>query len=260
MAIVDTNASARLFASACLKQDGHEVLELEPSSVYEVLSALRDTPVDLMLTDFIMQDCPGLSLVRACREDPLLKDLKIIVLTAFGDKSLAAFLRANEKVHYLSKPVSPNELVKCVNLFLHDELEIDPGWALACRGTVAIVDDSRLCRVMHADCLHSHGFRPLAILPEDLTSVLEALQEALPDLLILDFLMPAFRGDALIRALRASASEKLRELPVLLVTAHSSLEPMEFIVHEGGVEIVQKPVDPQELAARVEMMIQERHK
>lgn len=256
IAVLNDNANSMASVSACLKQDGHEVLEIHPSCLYDVLAVLHESPVDLLLTDLLIPGSPGLTLLRACREDIHLKHLKILLLTAFGDQKVARFLQSHGNIHYLSKPISPEELVECVNLYLGDDLTVDPGWSLSCRGTVAVVDDSHLCRCFHANHLRRNGFRPLEIPPDDLTSVLNILKETRPNMLLLDFLMPKFRGDALIRAIRASDIQDLREMPVLLVTAHYPEDPSGLIFYGEGVEILFKPVGPGQLIAKVEAMVQ----
>ena len=145
-----------------------------------------------------------MSLIRACREDVHLKELKILLLTANGVRRLARFLQSMGNIHYLSKPVAPQEFSECIDCFLQGNLELDPGWSLDCQGIVAVVDDSQLSRIFQMKCLRRGGFKPLEIIPDTLTNVLKTLEQGEPDALLLDFMMPSFRGDALIRALRES--------------------------------------------------------
>lgn len=252
--VVDDNAGARLFARSSFKGSGHTVTELEPTCLFTVLQALHADPPDLLVSDLVMPTCPGQTLIRACREDVHLKDLKILLLTAHGDVRLAHFLQEMGNTHYLTKPVAPAELRACAELFLTGKLDIDPGWELACDGVVAVVDDSRLSRAFHAACLRRHGFRPLEIEPRSLVDTVSALEQAAPQLLLLDFLMPQFRGDALVRALQGSAS--LRDLPVILVTAHRGDEIEALPGLMPLVEVLHKPTLPETLVRRVRARLQ----
>ncbi len=242
---------------ACLKQGGHEVQEIVPSCLFEVLGRLHEQAFDLLLADLIMPGCPGMTLIRACREDTHLKELKILLLTAHGDRKLARFLQHMGNIHYLRKPVAPQELAECVEDFLRGQLEVDLGWSLDCQGVVAVVDDSQLSRHYHMNCLRRNGFKPLEIPPESLTSVMKTLEQAAPDAMLLDFLMPSFRGDALIRALRASPVAALRELPILLVTAHHMEESTDREPTVEGAEVLFKPVLPEDLVARLQALLRE---
>ena len=247
--VVDDNAGARRFVAAALQRAGHQTQELEPTCLFAVLGSLHNHPPDLLLTDLMMPGCPGHTLIRACREDPHLKHLRILLLTSYGDIRLAQFLQAMGNTHYVAKPVSPADLVACVEHLLNPTAETDPGWALACSGVVAVVDDSNLSRLFHAACLRKRGFRPIQIEPTDLLETVLAIEEARPDLLLVDYLMPRFNGDALIRAIRGR--ESLRDIPVLVATAHHSDELIAQLLPIGGVEVLFKPFGAEELVDRV---------
>ena len=249
IAVVDDNPGARHFVGVALEKSGHSVRELEPTCLFAVLGALHEHTPDLLISDLVMPACPGQTLIRACREDPHLRNLRILLLTAHGDSQLAQFIQGMGNVHYLAKPVSPQELVACVASLLDKEVETDPGWALACSGVVAIVDDSQLSRAFHAACLRKDGYRPVQITPTDLLETVMAIEAAEPALLMVDYLMPRFHGDALIRAIRAR--ESLRDVPILLITAHRSDELRPMLDPLGGVEILYKPITPADLMAKV---------
>jgi len=252
--VIDDNPGARLFAAAALGRAGHTVTELEPTCLYKALEALHLETPDLLIADLVMPGCPGQTLIRACREDGHLKNLRILLLTANGSPAIATFLQTMGNVHYLAKPVSPIALTDCVERLLGQEPETDPGWALACNGVVAVVDDSQLSRAYHAACLRKSGFRPVAIEPLGLLETVLEIEKAQPQLLLVDFLMPEFNGDALIRALRGRGS--LRDVPVLVVTAHKSDEFAQLALRLDGVEILFKPVGPEELVGRVRAILQ----
>ena len=254
--VVDDDPISRRFVVGCLEPQGHELQELEPTCLFSVLSALHEAPPDLLITDLVMPSCPGQTLIRVCREDPHLKQLKVLLLTGHGDIALAHFLQSMGSTHYLTKPVAPPELADCVMQFLKGELVVDLGWSLACRGVVAVVDDSQLSRVYHSVCLRKSGFRPVPIEPTDLLGTFKALKEAQPQLILLDYLMPNFHGDALIRAIRAEASEPLRSIPILMVTAHSSHDLNLLIKAHPYVEVLPKPMYPTHLIARVESLLE----
>jgi CheY-like chemotaxis protein len=134
---------------------------------------------------------------------------------------------------------------------------VDLGWSLDCQGVVAVVDDSQLSRHFHMNCLRRNGFKSLEILPESLTAVMKALEQAAPDAMLLDFLMPGFRGDALIRALRASPIDSLRELPILLVTAHHRQDESGSEPQVEGVDVLFKPILPEALVAKLQALLKD---
>jgi CheY-like chemotaxis protein len=114
IAIVDDSRLVRAFAAGALRAHGYEAVEVEPASLFEVLRVLRETPVDLLLTDFLMPECPGESVVRACREDPALMDLPILVFSAHRDDLSLVRMQQMGISGFLLKPVDASTLASKV--------------------------------------------------------------------------------------------------------------------------------------------------
>lgn len=254
IAIVDDNAGAIRFASAALRHLGHELIEIEPDCLFHVLRILHEHPPDLLLTDLVMPTCPGQTLIQACREDPHLVDMKILLVTAYGDLKLTPFLQSVGPVPCINKPVGAQVLAHTVTKLLEWEPGISAARPSIEGGLIAVVDDSQLTRAYLAACLKGHGYEPFELEPRSLLEVLDSLRERTPLLLIVDQEMPGFRGDALIRALRAEVRPDLRDLPVLMVTAHYDETLAQLLLPER-VEILLKPVQASALMGRIEAML-----
>jgi PAS domain S-box-containing protein len=78
---------------------------------------------------------------------------------------------------------------------------------------------------------------------------LEAVRREPPDLILSGITMPRLGGLALIKALRAD--ERLREIPVILMSAHGSEEARVEGLDAGADDYLVKPVSARELSARV---------
>ena len=121
VAVVDDSRLARTFAASALRGHGHEVRELEPTSLFHVLEALKAYRPDLMVVDYLMPFCPGLSLIRACSEDDSLNTMRILVLTAHHEEEALRLLDSFGVQRCLHKPVSPDLLVTVVKQILAPE-------------------------------------------------------------------------------------------------------------------------------------------
>jgi len=82
-----------------------------------------------------------------------------------------------------------------------------------------------------------------------------------PDLIVLDVMMPDKDGYAVCKELKADA--KYRSIPILLLTAVVSNIPTSRYTQQMGMEteaddFVDKPVEPQELVKRVEVLLSPR--
>jgi CheY-like chemotaxis protein len=114
IAIVDDSRLARTFTVSCLKKLGHELVEVDPSSLFDVIKLLREQPPQLLIMDFLMPNCPGTSLARAFREDPALKDVRILMVSAHRDEEVQERLKRLGVDAFLAKPFEAQALVELV--------------------------------------------------------------------------------------------------------------------------------------------------
>lgn len=121
IAVVDDSRLARIFAASALRGHGHEVREVEPTSLFNVLEILKAYRPDLMVVDYLMPLCPGLSLIRACSEDESLQAMRILVLTAHHEEEALRLLDRFGAHRCLHKPVTPDLLVTVTGQILAQE-------------------------------------------------------------------------------------------------------------------------------------------
>lgn len=85
------------------------------------------------------------------------------------------------------------------------------------------------------------------------TSAAQALalceRQTLPDLILLDIVMPGMDGLALCRQLKQQPATA--DIPIIFVTALSSSEEESAALQAGGVDFISKPVNPAVVRARV---------
>ena len=79
---------------------------------------------------------------------------------------------------------------------------------------------------------------------------LKVLEEELPDLAVVDVMMPGMDGYTLTKKLRAEA-----DIPVLLLTAKGELEDKEKGFLAGSDDYVVKPFEPRELLFRINAIL-----
>ncbi|WP_309564087.1 response regulator [Geothrix rubra] len=115
--IVDDSSYIRAFVRIHLQEAGYEVGEVAPESLYDVLAAIHASRPALVITDYEMPACNGESLLRALREDPALRDLPVIVLSAHREAELVARLSRWNLAAYVLKPIRPEDLVEKVRKF-----------------------------------------------------------------------------------------------------------------------------------------------
>ncbi len=112
---------------------------------------------------------------------------------------------------------------------------------------ILIVDDEAINRKLLEVHLKRAGF--VALTAWDGQTALQIAQERLPDLILLDIMMPGLDGFETCRQLKASS--KTRDIPVIFLSALSDTAVKARGLDAGGVDYVSKPFDSKELLARV---------
>ena len=91
------------------------------------------------------------------------------------------------------------------------------------------------------------------VVAEDGEQALAKVRETLPDLILLDIMMPKIDGLEVVRRLKADA--RLPFIPVILVTAKASPKDVVAGLDAGGDDYLTKPIDHGALVARVRAML-----
>lgn len=113
--------------------------------------------------------------------------------------------------------------------------------------TILIVDDHPSNLQVLFALLESYGFRVLAV--QNGENALKIVESILPDLILLDILMPGMNGFEVCRLLKAKASTQ--DIPVIFLTALSETVNKVRGFELGGIDYVTKPIEHQELLARI---------
>lgn len=121
-------------------------------------------------------------------------------------------------------------------------------------GSVLVVDDLETNRALMARRLDKFGYR--VSLAESGAAALALLETDLPDVVLLDYMMPHMNGLEVLARLRSNT--KTRNLPVIMVTARAEAEAVVEALEAGVDDYVTKPIDFDVLRARMEKHIEKR--
>lgn len=89
------------------------------------------------------------------------------------------------------------------------------------------------------------------------TSALSSIDREMPDIVVLDRLLPGESGDEVLRTIRRRAAT--RHLPVLMLTAKREQEDRIEGLEMGADDYLTKPFSPRELVLRVEAILKRIH-
>jgi len=116
---------------------------------------------------------------------------------------------------------------------------------------ILIVDDNQTNRDILATRLDGHGYELLQA--ADGEEALASARANLPDLILLDVMMPKIDGFEVCRRLKSDPA--LPFMPIILVTAKADTKDVVAGLDAGADEYLTKPVDHRALVARVRSML-----
>jgi len=116
------------------------------------------------------------------------------------------------------------------------------------RKTIFLVDDDATNLTVGKAVLAEH-YKVLTL--DSGARLLKMLEKNIPDLILLDVIMPEMNGYEVIRALKSS--ERTREIPIIFLTAKSDLESELEGLSLGAMDYIIKPFSPPLLLKRLEV-------
>ncbi len=120
---------------------------------------------------------------------------------------------------------------------------------------VLVVEDEPDIAALIAYQLTREGFRVATA--GNGNEALEAVEREIPDLLVLDRMLPGLSGDEVLVRLRAEAATAT--LPVLMLTAKREQEDRIEGLELGADDYLTKPFSPRELVLRVQAILRRMH-
>ena len=156
--------------------------------------------------DVMMPDMDGWTVLGRLKSTPALAAIPVIMLTMVEERNLGYALGAAD---YMMKPINRSQLVNLMRKYRPTTAEH------SAVGHVLIVEDDPATRELLRRTLQKEGWQISEAANGQLA--LEQIQTILPDLVLLDLMMPEMDGFQFIETIRHHP--QWRHLPVIVVTA-----------------------------------------
>jgi CheY-like chemotaxis protein len=241
--VIDDDPTARELMATYLTDEGFAV-ETAASGVDGLRRARELRPAAIIL-DILMPDIDGWTVLAALKGEPELADIPVVIVTIVDEERSAITLGATS---YLTKPISREQLVAILS-----RLRV-----AGAPGSVIVVEDDEEQRQLVRAILAARGWKVREAANGRLALI--AVEAEVPDVILLDLMMPEMDGFEVVAALQARAA--WREIPIVVVTA-LDLTAQDRRRLSGGVEqILSKHAFPlAEVMARVCALLEgEKHR
>jgi len=117
--------------------------------------------------------------------------------------------------------------------------------------TILCADDSLTALTMHQMILKSNGYR--VVTAQDGFEAVTKASAELPDLILMDVVMPRMTGFEAVKQIRTADATK--EIPVIMVTTRAEPKVIETCFQAGCNDYVNKPVDGAVLLSKVRALV-----
>jgi CheY-like chemotaxis protein len=197
--IIDDEADSRMLLRHTIEEAGCQVIGA--SSGAEGLRLAREHRPHLISVDLLMPSMSGWEVVRALKADPELQSIPVIVVSVVANENKG---RVFGTVDVLQKPISREDLLGV----LHRNLR-------ASRPRILVVEDEADARQVLVSFLEEceAEVRTAANGRE----ALDRLSESVPDLILLDLIMPVMDGMAFLNTVRLEP--RWQNIPIAVITA-----------------------------------------
>jgi two-component system phosphate regulon response regulator PhoB len=119
---------------------------------------------------------------------------------------------------------------------------------------ILLVEDEPAIQELIAVNLEHAGHHVIRAI--DAEGALGIVRDALPDLLLIDWMLPGMSGVALARRMRQE--ERTKGIPIILLTARGAESDKVAGLEAGADDYVTKPFSPRELLARIKAVLRRR--
>jgi len=211
----------------------HNVILAE--SAHQAMAVTVNNSPDIIITEQILGDMSGTDMTRFVRNVESLANTPIIMIMN-SDK--------------------PEDIVAAVQAGVTDcfELNSDIGPIVShirnllqkTQNHVLIIDDDRAVRDLLKSRFEANGLR--VDTASDGIEGLEFLRGQIPDLIILDRMMPRLEGGAVLYQIQQEVN--LKSIPVMLVTAMTNKDDVITWLERGATDYITKPFNPDEVVLR----------
>ena len=244
--VVDDNPTALQIYSTIMR-DFHFEVDTAESGV-EALYKLTESPIDLLLIDWMMPEMNGGQVIAELEtmvaEGRIEKMPKIIMMTAYASEPVQGEVDESKVAAFLQKPFKASALFDEVIGAFADEStviaddESSEEAADECKAKILLVEDNLINQQVASELLKSAGYQ--VEVADNGQIAVDMIAENDYSAVLMDIQMPVMDGLTAAKKLRETYSQET--LPIIAMTAHAMSGDREKSLSAGMNAHITKPI------------------
>jgi PAS domain S-box-containing protein len=219
LVIEDDSAAAHVIQSHLTSAGYDLVLCAQPQRAADLAAEIQPSAITL---DVIMKPVGGWEILTKLKTDPRTSAIPVIIVSVVDQPGTGALLGADE---YIVKPVDKRTLLAAVERCLNKRETISSV------RPILVVEDDTATREFLAEFLCQRGF--VVATAADAAEARASVAASLPELVILDLILPHVSGFQLLAEWRSNS--RTSELPVFVLTSKDlTLQEKNYIRSSAG--------------------------
>ena len=251
--LLEGNKTSRASLHNCLKLLGANVSSYDTGVKGLKHLAKYSKKVDALLVSGKLTDMTGLDFVGSISKEREYDDIKVMSLVYMSSQSHGLLANDNARVGaHLSKPVR----LESLHSILSDLISGDITGQLTdkkatesadseqvCGGKVLVVEDNEINQMVALGMLESLGYE--VDTADNGLLALEALEDEVYDVILMDCQMPEMDGYEATRRIRTHENRAVASIPIIALTANAMSGDAEKCIAAGMDDYLSKPFEPE---------------
>lgn len=224
-------------------------------------SYLLNDPFQVVLVDKKIPEMDGFEFAKDLKSRDYARNVKLILLTSFNGDLKGFSKMKNHFSSHLSKPIKQSSLYDAIVSAMHADtggfidrkrqLDFEKSFQAssllhAKQKRILVAEDNSVNQMLTLAQLRKLGYAAHAV--ANGREVLEAIQNAAYDMILMDCQMPEMDGYEATKAIRVLEEKGISHIPIIALTANARKEDREKCIASGMDDYVSKPLKQEVLA------------
>ena len=230
--IEDDTALGELLSQKLRSGEFEVTLVADGAQGLQQMAALKP---DLVLLDLVLPTMNGVEILETREKDPAIAQIPVIAISDSDQPAETSRLRALGVRDYLLKvPMDPEDALAKVRKCFHGQAPkaedaASGGNRLQARKILWVEDDSFLSDLVAVKLKHEGC---VALYAKDGEQALEILKTEVPDIILLDLVLPGMSGFDILEAIKAKPA--LKEVPVIVLSNLGQQKDIDRVMQLGA--------------------------